>query len=137
MQQYFLSPVITATDPLGETILTTNAAQSAVAAGLSYGQVIPTNPDGTAQFTWALVSVSGTSLSTILADVTNTALPALTLDAKLTTASAVVQSAARTALGAKGISTTWITAQSSLRDMINHVGQFLAGASWNVNNFGP
>lgn len=129
MRRYYLSQIIgtgTEDDPYRPKIADLR---------VNHVAVIPSDPvTGKPKFAWALVIVNTANHTALLSDGQIEALPDLSLDAKLNSLSAAVRNALISRLTAKGISTTGVNVNTTYRDVVRRVGQFLR-ATFSENNF--
>lgn len=94
--------------------------------GVRGSAVIPSDPaTGAPLFPWCLVVVAGNDLTGVLGDSAIEALPDLTLDSKLSTLTTAQRNRLLTALSNRGVSTSGLTTQSTLRDVLRRVGTHL------------
>lgn len=131
MQQYVISPVIgtgTDADPIR-----LNATDQI--AGGSSTSIIPSSPTtGLPLFAWGICMVDAVDLTTVVNDTTNHPLPQITLDALWSTVSHAIQTAVQSEMTTLGISTTFINHQTTMRQIVNAIGQFL-DTHFDANNF--
>lgn len=117
--RHYFAPVIgtgTATDPYRATV-----ADLAV----SHVAVIPSRPDGTPRFPWALVTVAAPSFSVLDSDPALAGLPAVNLDLTLADLPKTARDRLLTLCQERGIDTTGVTGTTALRQVVRRIGRHL------------
>lgn len=133
MKQYVLAPVIQTVDHHGET--TYQAKVQGLAGLTNVVAVIPSKPDGTPLFGWALCYVAGTDFTALTADNSIKLLPQITLDSSLKTLTNQQYNALISVLQGQGIATSTLThTTSTFRDVVRLAGQTLDPA-FSENSF--
>lgn len=95
--------------------------------GVDHSAVIPSLPDGTPRFGWCLVHASANDFAAILADAQVDAFPDRLIDTRIGDLPAGVRNALRTRLEARGIDTSDVSGNVTLRQIIRRIGKLLDG----------
>ena len=128
MQQYIISPVVN--DINGVRLKATDQI-----VGGSFTSIIPSDPvTGLPLFSWGLCMVNAVDLTTVINDTANHPLRQITLDALWSTVAHTTQTAFQSEMTTLGISTTFINKQTTMRQIVNAVGQFL-DTNFDANRF--
>src|SRR3990167_11508678 len=115
--RYFICPII------GDGLTTETAWRAKIPQTIqSHSALIPSKPDGSPKFSWALVKIDAMDFTTILADTTIFAFPNKSLDSTLTTNE---RNKIKTILNSLKIQTLDILATTTLKQILLKVAQFL------------
>jgi hypothetical protein len=128
-RRYYLAPIVgsgTMADPYRARVDLHSKNWSAV---------IPSKPDGTPRFAWALCIVAAADHSALEADALLDKLPNIDLDRTLADLSAAQRTALATRLQALGVDTSGVSASTTMRQVLRRVGQTLA-ADFDEGQFG-
>lgn len=95
---------------------------------VSHVAVIPSRPDGTPRFPWALVMVAAGSFAALDSDPALAGLPAVNLDLTLAELSTTARDRLLTLCQERGIDTTGVTGATTLRQVVRRIGRHLEPA---------
>lgn len=90
--------------------------------GSSWQAIIPSNSNGMPRFNWALVRCADPDSAT---GIDLFKLPNVSLDMQVGNIPLNVRNAIRTKLDSLGINTTWITLDTTLREIVRYIGKHL------------
>ena len=124
MKRYYISPVTmqASADLLGETIPVVKAATY---PGFSGATKVALGPNNELLIPWALVILAGIDHTAPQADASLTSFPDLSLDATVGTLAKRQRDAFFAGLNKHGIDTSWITLQTTFRQVLEYVGNLL------------
>ena len=97
--------------------------------GITHVSHIPSNPDGTPQFSWCICLASANDFTVVDADVLIDGFPGVQLSDTLGSFSAAVRDKVQTVLTNHGVNLTGITLANTVGDLLQRAGQRL-GAAW-------
>jgi len=92
-----------------------------VKLSIAHSALIPSNPDGTPRFNWALCLVSAADFTALDADTEAEPFPGVSLDDQLSSISAAARNRIQTALINRGVDLTGIDLNSTVRDVVERV----------------
>jgi hypothetical protein len=101
----------------------------------NWSALIPSKPDGTPLFAWALCAVNAADHSALDADSLLDKLPQIDLDRTLADLTAGQRAALASRLQALGVDTSGVSASTTLRQVLRRIGQTLVG-DFDEDHFG-
>ncbi len=122
MKRYAICPVI-------GTGAESDAYRAKVPTTMNHVAVIPSYPDGTPRWPWALVEVAGEDLSALDRDAAVDAFPIVATQTLLSSLPNTVQARIRDVLQRRGVGVTF-SADATVGDLIDAIGQYLDGGQF-------